>query len=114
MQRAFGARQPGFYLIAPLLAAQTPFAEVLTVVGQQPIAVFAYSRARPADHLPMIEVRWRIGSDPGRVAAGETSETNLFHRPSVQAVCESRVMHDLATTDIDSVMQVTTTRCDNV
>jgi hypothetical protein len=42
------------------------------------------------------------------------TQRNFFHRPSVKAVCESRVMHDLAITDVDSVMLVTTARCDNV
>ncbi len=91
-----------------------PVRTVLTVVGQQSVGVFAQSGARAADHLPMIEVRRRIGSDPARVAVRETSERNFYHRPSVKAVCESRVMHDLATTDVDSVMLVTTARCDNV
>ena len=114
MQRAPGTRQPRFYLVAAPLIPQTPFAEVLTVVGQQSVGVFAQSGARSADHLPTIEVRCRIGSDPARVAARETSERNLFHRPSVEAMCESRVMHDLAIADVDSVMLVTTARRDNV
>ena len=68
MQRAPGTRQPRFYLVAAPLIPQTPFAEVLTVVGQQSVGVFAQSGARSADPLPTIEVRWRIGSDPARVA----------------------------------------------
>jgi hypothetical protein len=37
------------YLIAPVLAAQTPLAEVLAVVRQQPIAVLAYPGERALD-----------------------------------------------------------------
>ena len=114
MQRAPGARQPCFYLVAAPLIPQTPFAEVRAVVGQQSVSVFAQSGARSEDHLPTIEIRCRIGSDAARVAARETSERNFFHRPSVKAVCESRVMHDLAIADVDSVMPITTTLCDNV
>jgi hypothetical protein len=45
MQRAPGTRQPRFYLVAAPLIPQTPFAEVLTVVGQQSVRIFA-SRER--------------------------------------------------------------------
>src|SRR5260370_16663340 len=69
LQRARGTRQPRFYLVAAPLTPQTPLAEVLTVVGQQSVGVFAQSGARSADHLPTIEVRCRIGSDPATGAA---------------------------------------------
>jgi hypothetical protein len=39
-------------LIAAVLAAQAPFAEVLAVVGQQAIAILAYARTRtPHDFI---------------------------------------------------------------
>jgi len=47
-----GTREPLVYLIAAVLAAQAPFAEVLAVVGQQAIAIFAYARTRaPHDFI---------------------------------------------------------------
>src|SRR5262249_3563453 len=109
-----GARKPRVYLIAAVFTVQTPFAEVLTVVRQQPVAVFAYPGARPMNHFSTREVRWRIGSDPDRAAASETIESCFFHRPFVKAVCKSRIVHDPAAANVDSVMQISATRCDNV
>jgi len=104
MQCVPGTRQPLFYLIAAMFTVQTPFAEVLTVVRQQPVTVLADPGARPMDHLSTREGRWRVGSDPDSAAAGEASERSLFHRPSVQALCESRVVHDVAAANVDSVV----------
>jgi hypothetical protein len=39
-----------------MLAVQTPLAEVLTVVRQQPVAVLAYPGASALDHLSTLEV----------------------------------------------------------
>src|SRR5437773_1585081 len=114
MQYAPGARHPSLYLIAAMRTVQTPFAEVLTVVRQQPVSVLAHPGARPLDHFSTRESRWRIGSDPDRATAGETIESCFFHRASAQAVCESRVVHDPAAANVDSVMQISATRCDNV
>jgi hypothetical protein len=41
-------------------------------------------------------------------------EMNFFHRSSTQTVREARVVNDLATADVDSVMQKSATRCDKV
>ncbi len=114
MQCAPGTRQPLFYLIAAMFTVQTPFAEVLTVIRQQPVTVLADPGARPMDHLSTREGGWRVGSEPDSAAAGETSERSLFHRPSVQALCESRVVHDLAAANVDSVVQIAVALCDNV
>jgi hypothetical protein len=42
------------------------------------------------------------------------SERNFFHRSSAQTVRESRVVNDLAGTDVDAVMQIAAPRCDKV
>jgi hypothetical protein len=85
-------------------AAQTPLAEVLAIVGQQPIAVFPYPGARPANRLLRVESRRYIGSDPDRATACETSESDLLHRSSMKSVTQSRVMHDLSVADVDSMV----------
>ena len=105
---------PGFDLDASSRAAQTPFAEVLTVIGQQPIAVFPHAGSCPADDLSNVEIRWRVRSHPDTLPAREMSERNFFHLSSAQTVREPRVVNDLASTDVDAVMQVTAPRCDNV
>jgi hypothetical protein len=42
------------------------------------------------------------------------SQRNFFQRSSAQAVREPRVVDDLASTDVDAVMQTAAPRCDNV
>jgi hypothetical protein len=42
------------------------------------------------------------------------SERNLFYRSPTQTVRETRVVNDPATADVDSVMQIAATRCDEV
>ena len=48
------------------------------------------------------------------MSAREMSERNFFHRSSAQTVREPRVVNDLASTDVDAVMQINTPRCDKV
>jgi hypothetical protein len=92
---------------------QTPFAEVLTVIGQQPIVVLPDTGSCSADDLPNAEIG-RVRSDPDALSAREMSERNFFHRSSAQAVREPRVVNDLASTDVDTVMQIAPPGCDKV
>jgi hypothetical protein len=101
-------------LIAARLTAKTPFAEVLAIVGQQPIAILTHSGARAPDDFSRIEVRRDIESDPGGSASGETIERGFFDRPSAQAVDKSRVVDDLSFADVYSVVQIPATRRDDV
>ena len=93
---------------------QTPFAEVLAIVCQEPIAVFAHTGSGPADDLPDIEVRWSAGSDPDALATCETSQRNFFHRASAQTVREPRIVNNPAIACIYSVMQISATRRDQI
>ena len=93
---------------------QTPFAEVFTVIGQQPIAVFPHTGSCSADDLSSVEIGWSVRFHPDALSAREMSERNFFHRPSAQTVREPRVMNDLASTDVDAVMQIAAPRCDKV
>jgi hypothetical protein len=113
-QRKSGTCKPGFDLEASSGAAQTPFAEVLTVIGQQPIAVFPHPRSCSADDLSNIEIGRRVRSHQDALSAREMSERNLFHRFSAQTVRAPRVVNDLASTDVDAVMQIASPRCDKV
>jgi hypothetical protein len=113
-QRTSGTRKPGFDLEASGRAAQTPFAEVLAVVGQKPIAVFPHTGSCSADDLSNVEVGWRVRSHPDALFTREMSERNFFHRSSTQTVREPRVVNDLASTDVDAVMQIAAPGCDKV
>jgi hypothetical protein len=101
-QRKSGTRKPRFDLEASSRAAQTPFAEVLTVIGQQAIAVFPHTGSCSADDHSNVEIGWRVRSHPDTLSAREMSEMNFFHRSSAQTVREPRVVNDLASTDVDA------------
>src|SRR5882724_2881938 len=113
-QRKSGTCKPGFDLEASSRAAQTPFAEVLTVIGQQPIAVFPHTGPCSADDLSKVEIGWGVRSHPDTLSVREMSERNFFHRSSAQTVREPRVVNDLASTDVDAVMQIAAPGCDKV
>jgi hypothetical protein len=68
-----------------MLSAKAPFAEVLTVIGQQAVAILAYTGTRPASDFIGIEARWGLVPDPERVSVGELRQTDLFDRASMQA-----------------------------
>jgi hypothetical protein len=87
---------------------------MLAVVGQQAITIFPQTGSRSADNLADIEIGGRTGYHPDALAACEMSERNFFHRSSTQPARESRVVNDLASTDVDSVMQIAASRCDKV
>jgi hypothetical protein len=109
-----GTCKPGFNLEASSRAAQTPFAEVLTVIGQQPIAVFPHPGSCSADDLSNVKIGWRVRSHPHALPAREMSERNFFHRSAAQTVGVPRVVNDLASADVDAVMQIAAPRCDKV
>jgi hypothetical protein len=113
-QRQSGTCKPGFDLEASSRAAQTPFAEMLTVIGQQPIAVFPHTGSCSADDLSNVEIGWRVRFHPDALSVREMSERNFFHRPPAQTVREPRVVNDFASTDVDAVMQIAAPGCDKV
>jgi hypothetical protein len=76
--------------------------------------VLPHTRSCAADDFSNVEIGWRVGSHPDALSAREMSERNLFHRFSAQTARASWVMHDLASTDVDAVMQIAAPRCDKV
>ena len=87
---------------------------MLTVIGQQSIAVFPHTGSCSADDLSSVEIGWSVRFHPDALPAREMSERNFFHRSSAQTVREPRVMNDLASTDVDAVMQIAEPVCDKV
>ena len=114
MQGAQRERQARLYLVAAMLAVHTPLTKMLTVVGQQPVVVLAYTGTRPADHLRPFEFRCYVRHDCHTVSGRKARERNLFHRSPAQSSSESRVVHDLSSSHIDSMVYVTATLSDNV
>jgi hypothetical protein len=97
-----------------MLATQTPLAEVLAVIGKQPITILTYPGARALDYLLAFEARRRMRFDPHRPAARESSQRDFFDWPPMQATCESCVVHHVAVAHIDSVVQIASARCNKV
>jgi hypothetical protein len=109
-----GTREPLVYLIAAVLGAKAPFAEVLAVVGQQAIASLPYARTRAPHDFIGIESGRAPVANPKRATVGELLEADLFDRPSAQALHETAVLNDLSAPNIDAVMGITSARRNEV
>jgi hypothetical protein len=53
------------------VSIHTPFAEMLAVVGEEPVAVFANPGAGAADYLTAVKARRHTRAYPDRPASGE-------------------------------------------
>ena len=96
-----------------MLAAQTPLAEVLAVVAEEPIAVLADPGPRSPDHFLAAEASG-AGSDPEAMSMSEVRERNFFHRSPVKPMYEGAVMDDPATADVNTVVGKAETGCNEV
>jgi len=96
-----------------MLAAQTPLAEVLAVVAEEPIAVLAEPGARSPNHFLAGEASG-AGSDPEGVSMSERRERNLFDRAPVESMCEGAVMDDHAAANVNTVVGKTQPGCQEV
>jgi hypothetical protein len=100
--------------MAARLILQAPLTEVLAVVTEQSVAVLADPGARAARHFIAIEPRRGMCSDRDRACQGEACERNLFHRTAAPFSHHGPVVNDVATTDIDTVMEEATARRNQV
>jgi hypothetical protein len=111
LQRSLGIGDPLLYLMAAMYAANAPCAEVLTVIGQEAVTVFAYSGASPADYFIAIEPGGFLDRDPDRVSVPELRNRDLFHWTPVQPVLQTCVLHDPAAARVNTVMLIAATGC---
>ena len=102
-------RQRDVDLEAAGLAVQRPFAEMLAVVREQPVAALAQPRARTTDHLAGAKRRFVVFDDEHRTLLREAFQRNFFDGFADDVVDESAVMHDVAIADVDAVMRKTET-----
>ena len=102
-----------FNLHAAALAAQRPLTEVLAVVCQEPIAVFAEARAYPLHHFTAIEARC-IVSNPDAVAMSEIFERNVFHRTASQSMGKAGVVDHPTVANEDAVVAIECSRADEM
>lgn len=84
---------------------QTPFDEMLAIVGEQPVTFFAESRARPADRLGGGNAGLTVLDDEYRPPAGELRERHFFDRLAQDVVHQRAVVHDPPLARIQAVMR---------
>src|ERR1700677_4653640 len=107
-------RQPPLHLSAATDTTETPIAEVLAIVAQQPIIVLPEARAGAPDDLIGRKLRLGMIDDRQRMTVGESSQRHLLHRSALPERREPRVMHHATVADVDAVMAVSSTRCGQV
>lgn len=99
------------HLVAAMLTADAPLAEVLAVVPEQVVAVLSESRACTAYHFRAI-VQTRLSqANPYFSSLGEPPQRDFLDATVTQSAA---VLQHLTSTGIDPVMRVTATRRDQV
>src|SRR5260370_1763304 len=113
-QRSTRMRYACSDLFAATLAVEAPGAEVFAVVRQQPVAVFAKTRARALRGFEAGVAGQRIVRDRNLMAGGETFERDFLDRAAMQRRAKSGVVHDLAVADVDAVAAGAGAMCDEM
>ncbi len=113
-QRRTHTVQQAIDLIASLFRMHTPLAEVLAVVRENVITIFANARHRTLNDLCRVEMGRGFGENPQWTSSRKALDRNGFHRPDTQTTLESAVVHDETAADIDTVMRVARPRAHNV
>jgi hypothetical protein len=101
-------------LKAALLVLDAPLAEVLAVVCEKSVAIFADAGERPTRHFCAGESRRRMDPDPDRPSQREARERNFLQRSSPQSAHSRFVVYDFAAPNIDAVMAEATARRNQV
>jgi hypothetical protein len=98
-------------LVAAVLTAHAPFAEMLAVVPQHVIALFAEARTGTTNHLAPIVYPCLSGPNPDFPSVREATQRHLLDTTSAQA---ASVLQYLASTGVNAVVCVRTARGDDV
>jgi len=101
-------------LIAAMLAAHAPLAEVFAIVREHAVAVFPEPLAGSADDFMLVEPVRSHDTNPDWSSLGKLFQGHFLDRPSAQSPRQSAVLHHPACTDVDSVMRVAATRSHHV
>ena len=72
--------------MAPRFASHAPFAEMLAVIREHVVAIFAKSRASSMHDFISDELAWFLETKQDRAPPSELKQSNLFYRPSTQPV----------------------------
>jgi len=72
--------------MAPRFASHAPFAEMLAVIREHVVAIFAKSRASSMHDFISDELTWFLETKPDRAPPSELQQGNLFYGPTTQPV----------------------------
>ena len=114
MQRPVWDGFASLYLITALLAVYAPLTEVFAIVAKYTVVILPYSGPRALDDLTGIKFDERMNLDPYRPSSGKSVNGNFFHRPCVESSRGTRVVNDIAASDVNPVVQVAAARCGDV
>ena len=73
-------------LVAPRFASNAPFAEMLAVIREHVVAIFAKSRTSSMHDFISVELAWFLETKPDPAPPSELQQGNLFYRLSTQPV----------------------------
>jgi hypothetical protein len=93
-------------LPAALAAGNAPFAEVLTVISNDVIHVFAKSRARSRYDFCIGKRPRGMRKCKNALPVGELFQRDFLNGAALQAVAKTRVMHDSSVPNVNAVMRV--------
>ena len=102
--------EQALHLRAAVFAVDTPLAQMLAIVAQEPIAILSKSGARAPHDFCALQAMGLSSSDPYRMSISETSERSLFHRSPVPVFGKGGVVHYGAAPHVDTMVCVGETR----
>jgi hypothetical protein len=114
MPRTQAASSQFVDLMATMLTADAPFAEVLAIVHQEVIAIFTKPQAGATDHFLRIERARSLKTDPNSAPLCELGLGNLFDWTSTQAARPAAILHDASVAYIYAMVRIPTTWGDKV
>jgi len=94
------------HLVAAMLPAYAPLAEVFAVIRQQVITIFAQALAGAFHDLVRIKPSRLRGAYPNRASLGKLRQRHFFYRTPTQSAHKATVLHDAAVAYVDPMMRV--------
>lgn len=97
-----------------VLVVQTPVAEVLAIVGEDPVLGFTHSRARPLYRDLAGKFVLAILPNQQWAAGGKSIDGDFFYRAAVERSRQTGVVHDFAVANVDAMVPIPQARRDDV
>lgn len=107
-QRTPWVAQQRLHLLAAALTRQAPRAEVLAVVGEKAVIVLSKPRRRAPYDFRLDVPCLRARLDAKAEAVGKTCKSRLFDWAATQEAFEPDIVHHLAVSDIDAMVDIAT------